>query len=148
MPDTIAEVRWSCPTCQKRGKVGFDELGVNAYRIMAEVKKSHREISADCKVSYPNFGPPSAPTPDEPDLPKVFNVVMAADEAYLITMCLYYAQCMAAGVEPLPLSLPGVRHWMEVVGDERIHALQHKFQMIADIQDMNTVLHIVYKKAV
>lgn len=147
MADNLAEVRWSCPTCLKKGKVGFAELGVNAYRIMAEVKKSHRAASADCIVSYPNFGAPQAPSADEPELPKAFSVIMYPDEVYLITMCMYYAQCMASGVEPYPTALPGVKHWMDVVGVDRIHTLTGKFHKIANIEDMNTVLHIVYKEA-
>lgn len=145
MPDILAEVKWSCPTCMKKGKVGFSELGVGAYGIMADVKKSHREASPSCIVSYPNFGAPQAPSTEaEPELPKVFSVMMHPDEVYLITMCMYLAQCIATGITPAPTAVPGVKHWMNVVGTDRIQALTGKFHKIANIENMETVLHIVY----
>lgn len=145
--NALSQISWSCPTCNKAGQVNCDELTPSAYKIMALVKQSHKQKSPSCIVSYPNFSSPHEPRPEQPEseLPKVYTVVMTNDEAFLVTMCMYLAQCVATDVEPLPLAKQGVKHWMDAVGQGRIEELQRKFQTIANIENMDTVLHIVYK---
>lgn len=146
MAEALSQISWNCPTCRKTGRVDCDVLIPSAYDTMAMVKKSHKTASPDCIVSYPNFGSPHAPRKEEEaPLPQVYNIIMTSEEAFLVTMCLYVGQCLATGVTPYPSAIEGTKHWMDVVGDDRVHALSEKFQKIAHIENMNTVLHVVYK---
>ncbi len=149
MPEVLAQISWHCPTCKKKGRIDLTELAPpNAFVSMRLIKTAHREASPECKVSYPNYNGPHAPkAADEPELPNVYNIAMVADEVFFITMCMYVAQCYALGtVVAHPNAVSGLKHWSDVLGTDRINQLTGKFNKIAELEDMNTILHVVNVK--